>query len=83
MLLAFPAVSPAPPPVGCGFIAIEDTRYEVKADRIPCDTARKWVRRFIKGKGGPAGYQCDPVSSGTAVAAHCRMGHKDFFAIRH
>lgn len=80
------AVSAAPrpvPPQDCGFMSVKSKRFNVKADQLRCEQARKYVRRYETGQGKPKGYTCqagDPDV--TSIAVRCFKGKKEFFAIR-
>lgn len=84
MVLALtPALSWGPvPPKDCGFIKVKSHRYNIKADQLRCDPAKRYSRSYLGENHKPKGYSCTKYSpSETAVRFRCTKGQKTFFAI--
>ncbi len=78
-----PAPSPAPvPPKDCGFMKVKGKRLNVKSDQLRCRKARRYTRRYMKGKGKPKGFTCTDYGSETAIEFRCSRRAAVFYAIR-
>jgi hypothetical protein len=82
LTFAVPSASAVVPPKNCGEMKVEGTRYNVKADQIRCEKARKYARRYLARRDRPRGYDCENYGGGTRIEFRCQNGIKVFFAIR-
>ena len=70
------------PPKKCGEITVKSKDYLVKADRMRCDTAKKWSRRYLNEAWRPSGYACSKGDSGTQLKFRCWKNQRTYFAIK-
>jgi hypothetical protein len=69
--LAFPVAGESiVPPKNCGTITAGHRRYQIKADQLPCSTARTYASRYLGAGTRPPGYKCHRYS-GSALVARC------------
>lgn len=67
------AAAPAPaivPPKNCGSITVRHHRYNIKADQLPCASARTYAARFLGANRRPPGYTCRRFKD-SALVARC------------
>jgi hypothetical protein len=70
-------------PKNCGTLSAKGKRYQVKADQIRCDTARRQAARYLRHGTKPRGYSCKSYSaSETSIKFRCTKGVRVVFAIR-
>jgi len=83
LLLVTAAPSPAPvEPRNCGFIHVNGTRYQIKADQVRCRTAKSRARDYLRSHDRPTGYRCRSYDSSTRLKFRCWKGKRVYFAIR-
>ena len=58
------------PPKNCGTITVKYTRYNIKADQLPCKSARTYAARFLGSNVRPRSYSCQRYK-GSALVARC------------
>jgi hypothetical protein len=58
------------PPKNCGTITVKHRRYQIKADQLPCSTAKTYASRYLSTGTRPRGYKCHRYS-GSALVARC------------
>ena len=78
----------APPPAGatvppkdCRTLTKQGQRYNIKADQLRCDTARRYAASYLTSGRKPSGYTCQKPRS-SKLAFRCFRGVREFFAIR-
>jgi hypothetical protein len=83
VMLVLPAKSWAPvPPRDCGMLTVGGKRFNVKADQIRCQTARRYARTYLKRSRKPSGYSCRRYGRETRIEFRCSKGARVLFAIR-
>jgi hypothetical protein len=71
VLFAVAATSEAiVPPKNCGTITVKHRRYQIKADQLPCSSAKTYASRYLGAGTRPPGYRCHRYS-GSALVARC------------
>jgi hypothetical protein len=84
--LAMPgAAAPAAASAGhaakrCGILAKGSSDYRVRARRVKCGFARRWVHAYFKSRLEPGGFTC--YRPGTDIALYCSKGGKSYWAER-
>jgi len=71
--LALAATAPSHaivPPKYCGTITVKHHRYTIKADQLPCKSARTYAARYLGTGRRPPGYKCNRYK-GSALVARC------------
>jgi hypothetical protein len=71
--LALAAAAPSNaivPPKNCGTITVNHKRYNIKADQLPCKSARIYAARYLGHNRRPPGYTCRRYK-GSALVARC------------
>ena len=58
------------PPKNCGTITVKGKRYNIKADQLPCKSARTYAARFLGSNVRPHSYACQRYK-GSALVARC------------
>ena len=58
------------PPKNCGTITVKGKRYNIKADQLPCTSARIYAARYLGSGVRPRGYSCQRYK-GSALVARC------------
>ena len=58
------------PPKNCGTITVKHKRYNIKADQLPCRTAKKYAARYLSTGVRPRYYKCHRYR-GSALVARC------------
>ena len=73
------------PPKDCGRIGVSGKRYNVKADQLPCATAIRYTKSYLRTRHSPHRYSCHRFS-GSALVFRCVNSRanpdRTFFAIR-
>jgi hypothetical protein len=73
------------PPKDCGRVGVSGKRYNVKADQLPCPTAVRYTKTYLRSHRSPRRYSCHRFS-GTALVFRCVNSRanpdRTFFAIR-
>jgi hypothetical protein len=89
LLLAFgicavagPSAGATVPPRNCGIMIVESKRYQIKADRMRCTTAKTYSRRYLSSHSRPSGYRCSDFAGSTKLKFRCAKGVRVFFAIK-
>lgn len=81
VLALAPAGSPAlptpVPPRDCNFMTVKGKRYNVKADQMRCQKARKIAKRVLTGRGAK-GFTCQANPS-DEIRYYCRKGNRYIF----
>jgi hypothetical protein len=62
------------PPRDCKTITVNGHRYRIKADQVPCRTARTYAYRYLAKRIRPRGYTCVRYK-GSALVARCVNTH--------
>jgi hypothetical protein len=70
------------PPKDCGMLAAKGKRFNIKADRIRCPTARRHARGYLVRGRKPSGYSCRTYGRETRIKFRCSKGARVVFAIR-
>jgi len=70
------------PPKDCGRLTVKHRKYNVKADQMRCDDARRYTSRYLAKHVKPKGFSCQKYGSETKLAFRCTRGIKTFFAIK-
>jgi hypothetical protein len=58
------------PPKNCGTITVKHRRYQIKADQLPCSTAKTYASRYLASGTRPRSYTCHRYR-GSALVARC------------
>jgi hypothetical protein len=82
LVVAAPPTRAVVPPKDCGRIKANHHQHDIKADQMPCKTARRDSRRFIEDGRKPKGFSCQKYGHDTQLEFRCEKGIKVFFAIR-
>jgi hypothetical protein len=83
LLLLVPAgQAPAGHAKNCGVIlnVRGDRDYRVRANRVSCDFARTWSKRYIRRGKRPSGWSCS--RPGGNITFYCKRGGKYYYAQR-
>lgn len=70
------------PPRNCGMLETKGKRFNIKADRLRCRTARRYARRYLVRHRKPRGYTCRDYGRQTSIKFRCTKGARVVFAIR-
>ena len=62
------------PPKNCGTITVKGKSYNIKADQLPCKSARTYASRYLGSGVKPRGYSCQRYK-GSALVARCVNTH--------
>ncbi len=58
------------PPKNCGTTTVKGKHYNIKADQLPCKSAKTYAARFLGSNVRPRGYSCQRYK-GSALVARC------------
>ena len=58
------------PPKNCGTITVRHHRYNIKADQLPCSSAKTYASRYLSSGTRPPHYTCHRYK-GSALVARC------------
>ena len=84
-LIATGPASAIVPPKDCGRVTVSHKRYNIKADQLKCDSARRYSITYLKSRTKPRHYRCYRYS-GSKLVFKCvntsANPDKTFFAIK-
>jgi hypothetical protein len=64
----------------CGIVSRGSADYRVEARVISCRSAKTWVKRYLKRRAKPSGWDCtDPPGS---IRVYCSRATKAYWTIR-
>jgi hypothetical protein len=70
------------PPRNCGMLEANGRVFNIKADQLRCQRARRYARRYLVRHRKPRGYSCRDYDGGTRIKFRCSKGQRVIFAIR-